>query len=64
VARIVHDDVLCEAHGVCTTIDSARFELDDDDRLIIHSYEFTEDERPTIEQAVLRCPRQALSVSE
>jgi ferredoxin len=64
VARIVHDDVLCEAHGVCTTIDPDRFELDDDDRLHIHSNEFTDDERATIEQAVVRCPRQALSISE
>ena len=62
--KIVHDDVLCEAHGVCTTIDPARFELDDDDRLTIHEYEFAEADRPTIEQAVLRCPRQALSISE
>jgi ferredoxin len=49
---------------VCTTIDSARFELDDDDRLTIHSYEFTDAERATIEQAVIRCPRQALSIQE
>lgn len=64
MARIVHDAVLCEAHGVCTTIDSARFELDDDDRLTIHSYEISDADRPTIDQAVLRCPRQALSISE
>lgn len=62
--KIVHDGVLCEAHGICTTIDSARFELDDDDRLTIHEVEFSEADRATIEQAVLRCPRQALSVSE
>lgn len=64
MAKIVHDDVLCEAHGVCTTIDASRFELDDDDRLHIHSYEFTDADRPTIEQAVIRCPRQALSIQE
>lgn len=64
MAKIVHDDVLCEAHGVCTTIDSARFELDDDDRLHIHSYEIADADRATIEQAVIRCPRQALSIQE
>ena len=46
MTRIVHDAELCEAHGVCTTIDSARFELDDDDRLTIHSYEVSEADRP------------------
>lgn len=61
MAKIVHDDVLCEAHGVCTTID-ARFELDDDDRLHIHEYEVSDADRPLIEQAVIRCPRQALRI--
>jgi ferredoxin len=64
VTRIVHDVELCEAHGICTTIDSARFELDDDDRLTIHSFEVSEADRPAMEQAVIRCPRQALSLAE
>jgi ferredoxin len=64
VTRIVHDAELCEAHGICTTIDSARFELDDDDRLTIHSHEVSEADRPLMEQAVIRCPRQALSLAE
>ena len=62
--KIVHDAELCEAHGVCTTIDPARFELDDDDRLMIHSYEVADADRAEIEQAVIRCPRQALSLKE
>jgi ferredoxin len=64
VTRIVHDVGLCEAHGICTTIDAARFELDDDDRLTIHDDEVSEADRPAMEQAVLRCPRQALSLAE
>ncbi|MGN6474396.1 MAG: ferredoxin [Mycobacteriales bacterium] len=64
MARIVHDDVLCEAHGVCTSIDSSRFELDDEDRLHIHEYEVSDADRATIEQAVIRCPRQALSLKD
>lgn len=62
--KIVHDSELCEAHGVCTTIDPARFELDDDDRLTIHTYDVSEADRATVEQAVIRCPRQALSLTE
>jgi ferredoxin len=62
--KIVHDAELCEAHGVCTTIDPSRFELDDDDRLTISEYEVAEPDRARIEQAVIRCPRQALSIQE
>jgi ferredoxin len=62
--KIVHDAELCEAHGVCTGLAPARFELDDDDRLIIHSNDVAEEDRDTIEQAVIRCPRQALSLTE
>ena len=62
--NIVHDAELCEAHGVCTTLDPSRFELDDDDRLMIHAYEVSEADRAVIEQAVIRCPRQALSLKD
>jgi ferredoxin len=62
--KIVHDPELCEAHGVCTGIDPTVFELDDDDRLTIHSYDVPEDKKDLIEQAVIRCPRQALSLQE
>lgn len=62
--RIVHDAELCEAHGVCTSIDPELFELDDDDRLTIHSLEPDESKRALLEQAVIRCPRQALSIQE
>ncbi|HEX3900330.1 MAG TPA: ferredoxin [Mycobacteriales bacterium] len=64
MTRIVHDAELCEAHGICTTIDPARFELDDDDLLTIHSYGVSEADRPAMEQAVIRCPRQALSLQD
>jgi ferredoxin len=62
--RLQHDNVLCEAHGVCTAIDPARFELDDDDQLIVHEWEVGDDDLPTVRHAVESCPRQALSLSE
>jgi ferredoxin len=62
--KIVHDAVLCEAHGVCESIDPELFELDDDDRLIIHDLQPDESQRSLVEQAVIRCPRQALSIQE
>jgi ferredoxin len=62
--KVVHDAVLCEAHGICTAVDPERFELDDDDILTVHKYEVSEDELETVRQAVESCPRQALSLQE
>jgi ferredoxin len=62
--RIIHDAVLCEAHGVCESIDPTLFELDDDDRLTLLAPEPDESKRALVEQAVIRCPRQALSIQE
>jgi ferredoxin len=62
--KVVHDAVLCEAHGICTAVDPDRFELDDDDILIVHSYEVSDDQLETVRQAVESCPRQALSLKE
>jgi ferredoxin len=62
--KLEHDKVLCEAHGVCTAIDPDRFELDDDDQLIVHNWEVSEADLPTVRHAVESCPRQALSLKE
>ena len=62
--KIIHDAVLCEAHGVCEIIDPELFELDDDDRLTIHDLSPDESKRAVVEQAVIRCPRQALSIQD
>ena len=62
--KIIHDAVLCEAHGVCEGIAPELFELDDDDRLTIHDREPDESKRELVEQAVIRCPRQALSIQD
>jgi ferredoxin len=62
--RIVHDALLCEAHGVCTAIDPARFELDDDDVLTVRELEVTDSDLETARHAVESCPRQALSLSD
>jgi ferredoxin len=62
--RVEHNAVLCEAHGICTAVDPDRFELDDDDILIVHEYEVSEADLETVRQAVESCPRQALSLKE
>lgn len=62
--RISVDRGLCEAHGVCMSIEPAVFDLGDDDVLVLLQEEPPEDLRPLIEQAVMRCPRQALSLQD
>lgn len=60
--RVVHNTTLCESHGLCTSVDPDRFELDDDDNLIVHETEVSEADLATVRLAVESCPRQALSI--
>lgn len=62
--KVSVDPGLCEAHGVCMSIEPTVFDLGDDDLLTIREEEPPEDKRSAIEQAVIRCPRQALSLQE
>jgi ferredoxin len=62
--RVVHDANRCESHGVCTAVDPERFELDDNDDLLVHKAEVSEAELATVRTAVDSCPRQALSLAE
>ena len=64
MAKIVHDDVLCEAHGVCTTIDSARFELDDDEQAHAVDGAIPAGLIPAVERAAASCPVQAIRIEE
>jgi ferredoxin len=45
-------------------VDPARFELNDDDDLIIHEAEVSEADLPLVREAIDSCPRQALSLVE
>ncbi|HVS67009.1 MAG TPA: ferredoxin [Mycobacteriales bacterium] len=62
--KVVHDWNRCESHGVCTAVDPDRFELDDNDDLLVHKAEVSEEELPTVRTAIASCPRQALSLQE
>jgi ferredoxin len=62
--RVVHDTTLCESHGLCASVDPDRFELDDDDLLIVHDTAVSEAQLATVRLAVESCPRQALSLVE
>lgn len=62
--KVAVDAGLCEAHGVCMSLDPTIFDLGEDDILTILIGEVPEDKREVVEQAVVRCPRQALSIAE
>jgi ferredoxin len=62
--RIVHNAQLCESHGICTAVDPARFELDDNDDLIVHDTEVSDADLAVVRKAVDSCPRQALSLQD
>jgi ferredoxin len=62
--KISVDRVLCEAHAVCMSIDPEIFEVGEDDVMVILDEEPPADKRANLEQAVMRCPRQALSLRD
>jgi ferredoxin len=62
--RVVVDYDLCESNAVCMAVAPEVFEVDDDDNLNLLQEEPPEDLRPKVEEAVRRCPKQALSIQD
>ncbi len=62
--RVVVDFDLCESNAVCMGIAPEVFEVRDDDFLYILDEHPDESMRPKIEEAVRRCPKQAISIAE
>ena len=60
--RVVVDYDLCESNAICMAVAPEVFEVDDDDNLNLLQEEPPEDLRPKVEEAVRRCPKQALSL--
>jgi ferredoxin len=60
--RVVVDYDLCESNAVCMGILPEVFEVRDDDNLYLLQEEPPEELRPKVEEAVRRCPKQAISV--
>ena len=58
------DRDLCEANGICAGILPEVFDLGDDDVLDITQPSPPEDLREKVELAVVRCPRQALTLTD
>jgi ferredoxin len=60
--RVRVDPELCESNAVCVRLVPEVFEVDDDDRLRLKQERPPEALRARVQQAVRRCPKQALSI--
>ena len=62
--KVVVDYDLCESNAICMGIEPTVFEVRDDDFLYIIDEHPDESKRANVEEAVRRCPKQALSIDE
>lgn len=59
---MIIDTNVCTGHGVCEGIRPDLFEVGDDGIVHLLSEEFTEEDRQDLEDAVVQCPTQALTL--
>ncbi len=62
--RVVVDFDLCESNAICMQVAPEVFEVRDDDFLYILDETPGDDMRAKVDEAVQRCPKQAISVAE
>ena len=62
--KIVVDFDLCESNARCMEAAPEVFEVRDDDFLYVLNEHPDESMRPKMEEAVRRCPKQAISIEE
>ena len=62
--KVVVDYDLCESNAICMGIAPEVFEVRDDDNLYLLQEEPPEELRGKVEEAVRRCPKQAITVQE
>ncbi len=62
--RVVVDYDLCEGNAVCMEVAPEVFEVRDDDLLYILDETPPEELRPKLDEAVARCPKQAISLAD
>lgn len=60
--KVVVDYDLCESNAVCMGVVPEVFEVRDDDFLYVLQEEPPESLRERVEEAVRRCPKQAISL--
>ncbi len=62
--KVVVDYDLCESNAICMQIAPEVFEVRDDDFLYVLADEPEETQREKVEEAVQRCPKQAIAIAE
>ena len=62
--RVVVDFDQCESNALCMGILPQVFEVRDDDFLYVLNETPPESERAKVEEAVRRCPKQAISIAD
>jgi ferredoxin len=62
--RVVVDFDLCESNAVCMAVVPEVFEVRDDDFLYVLDETPDESLRSKVEEAVRRCPKQAISLAD
>jgi ferredoxin len=62
--RVVVDFDVCESNAICMSIAPEVFEVRDDDYLYLLDETPPESMRDRIEEAVRRCPKQAISIED
>ena len=62
--RVVVDFDLCESNAICMDIEPTIFEVRDDDFLYVLDETPVDSKRKKVEEAVRRCPKQAISIAE
>ncbi|HJL89227.1 MAG TPA: ferredoxin [Acidimicrobiales bacterium] len=62
--RVVIDYDLCESNAICMQIAPDVFEVRDDDFLYVLNETPGEDRRASLDEAVQRCPKQAIRVED
>ncbi len=62
--KIVVDYDLCESNAVCMQIAPDVFEVRDDDFLYVLNETPAADQREVLEDAVARCPKQAIKIED
>jgi ferredoxin len=62
--RVIVDFDLCESNGVCMRVAPEVFEVRDDNFLYILQEEPPDELRQRVEDAIMQCPTQAISIAE
>lgn len=59
--EIVVDTSLCEGHALCVAAAPDVFELGEDEKSVVLPVELSDDVLKRVDDAILRCPVQAIS---